>query len=134
MAQEQTHSGQRVLLVDDDKTIRLVASEMLRQCGCEVETAASGWDALTRLAEIKPDLILLDITMEPLDGFKTLTLIRASRDGYADIPVVMLSSHDDVFSIGKSRDLGCSAYLDKPLKMAALRQVLSELLDTRAAM
>ncbi|TGD72087.1 response regulator [Mangrovimicrobium sediminis] len=134
MAQEPDKRGRRVLIVDDDKIVRLKAAKMLEECGCEAVAAVSGWDALTRLEDIKPDLILLDITMEPLDGFKTLTLIRASKEEYANIPVVMLSSHDDVFTIGKSRDRGCSAYLDKPLEMQDLKQVLAEFLSVRAAM
>ncbi len=132
MAQDQPNRKPLVLVVDDDKIIRLKASRMLEQCGCEAQTAISGWDAMTRLAEIKPDLILLDITMQPLDGFKTLTLIRASKDGFANTPVAMLSSHDDVFNIGKARSLGCSAYLEKPLDLQALQNVLHELLAIRA--
>jgi twitching motility two-component system response regulator PilG len=133
MPQEQNSQKRRVLLVDDDKIIRLKATKMLEMCGCEVFTAENGWDAVTRLDEVKPDLILLDITMEPLDGFKTLTLIRASRGDFKDTPVVMLSSHDDVFTIGKSKDRGCSAYLEKPLDMEAVKQVLKEFLSIRVA-
>jgi len=133
MPQDQNSSKRRVLLVDDDKIIRLKASKMLEQCGCDVATAENGWDAVTKLDDVKPDLILLDITMEPLDGFKTLTLIRASKGEFADTPVVMLSSHDDVFTMGKSKDRGCSAYLEKPLDMNALKQVLQEFLSIRVA-
>jgi twitching motility two-component system response regulator PilG len=106
---------------------------MLESCGCEVVTAENGWEAVTKLEDVKPDLILLDITMEPLDGFKTLTLIRASRGDFKDTPVVMLSSHDDVFTMGKSKDRGCSAYLEKPLDMEALKQVLKDFLAIRVA-
>lgn len=133
MSQEQNGSKRKVLLVDDDKIVRLKASRMLEQCGCEVATAENGWDAVTQLDDVKPDLILLDITMEPLDGFKTLTLIRASRGEFKDTPVVMLSSHDDVFTMGKSKDRGCSAYLEKPLDMDALKQVLQEFLAIKVA-
>lgn len=133
MSQEQNGSKRKVLLVDDDKIVRLKATRMLEQCGCEVATAENGWDAVTQLDDVKPDLILLDITMEPLDGFKTLTLIRASRGEFKDTPVVMLSSHDDVFTMGKSKDRGCSAYLEKPLDMDALKQVLQEFLAIKVA-
>ena len=133
MPLEQKSQKRRVLLVDDDKIIRLKATKMLVQCGCEVSTAENGWDAVTQLDDVKPDLILLDITMEPLDGFKTLTLIRASRGDFKDTPVVMLSSHDDVFTMGKSKDRGCSAYLEKPLDMDALKQVLKDFLSIQVA-
>jgi twitching motility two-component system response regulator PilG len=133
MSQENNSTKGRVLLVDDDKIIRIKASKMLEQCGCEVKTAEDGWDAVTQLEDVKPDLILLDITMEPLDGFKTLTLIRASKGEFRDTPVVMLSSHDDVFTMGKSKDRGCSAYLEKPLEMEALQHVLREFLSIREA-
>lgn len=133
MSQVDSSTKGRVLLVDDDKIIRIKATKMLEQCGCEVVTAENGWDAVTQLEDVKPDLILLDITMEPMDGFKTLTLIRASRGEFRDTPVVMLSSHDDVFTMGKSKDRGCSAYLEKPLEMSALEQILQQFLDVRAA-
>jgi twitching motility two-component system response regulator PilG len=133
MSQEINSTKGRVLLVDDDKIIRIKASKMLEQCGCEVKTAENGWDAVTQLEDVKPDLILLDITMEPMDGFKTLTLIRASKGEFRDTPVVMLSSHDDVFTMGKSKDRGCSAYLEKPLEMEALQHVLREFLSIREA-
>jgi twitching motility two-component system response regulator PilG len=133
MSQENNSTKGRVLLVDDDKIIRIKASKMLEQCGCEVKTAENGWDAVTQLEDVKPDLILLDITMEPMDGFKTLTLIRASKGEFKDTPVVMLSSHDDVFTMGKSKDRGCSAYLEKPLEMEALQHVLREFLSIREA-
>lgn len=133
MLQEQNRQKRRVLLVDDDKIIRIKASKMLETCGCDVATAENGWEAVTRLDDVKPDLILLDITMEPLDGFKTLTLIRASKGEFKDTPVVMLSSHDDVFTMGKSKDRGCSAYLEKPLDMDALKLVLQEFLAIQVA-
>ncbi|MCX2980423.1 response regulator [Halieaceae bacterium IMCC14734] len=133
MPQEHNSMKGRVLLVDDDKIIRIKATRMLEECGCDVATAENGWDAVTQLDDVKPNLILLDITMEPLDGFKTLTLIRASRGEFKDVPVVMLSSHDDVFTMGKSKDRGCSAYLEKPLEMEALRQILGEFLAVREA-
>jgi twitching motility two-component system response regulator PilG len=133
MSQEKNSTKGRVLLVDDDKIIRIKATKMLEQCGCDVTTAENGWDAVTQLEDVKPDLILLDITMEPMDGFKTLTLIRASRGEFRDTPVVMLSSHDDVFTMGKSKDRGCSAYLEKPLEMEALQQILQQFLAVREA-
>ncbi len=133
MAQDQSGTKGRVMLVDDDKIIRIKATKMLESCGCEVATAENGWDAVTQLEDVKPDLILLDITMEPMDGFKTLTLIRASRGEFKDTPVVMLSSHDDVFTMGKSKDRGCSAYLEKPLEMETLQQILHEFLTVRQA-
>jgi twitching motility two-component system response regulator PilG len=133
MSQEKNSTRGKVLLVDDDKIIRIKATKMLEQCGCDVTTAENGWDAVTQLEDVKPDLILLDITMEPMDGFKTLTLIRASRGEFRDTPVVMLSSHDDVFTMGKSKDRGCSAYLEKPLEMEALQQILQQFLAVREA-
>ncbi len=133
MSQHNSGVKGKVLLVDDDKIIRTKATKMLEQCGCEVVTAENGWDAVTQLEDVKPNLILLDITMEPLDGFKTLTLIRASKGEFRETPVVMLSSHDDVFTMGKSKDRGCSAYLEKPLEMESLQQILQEFLAVREA-
>jgi len=85
--------GLRVFVVDDDQTTLYVLAGML-QGACELETFSSAEACLARLAEAKPDLFLLDISMPDIDGYE---LCRRLKDDWEtqDIPVLFVSAHDD---------------------------------------
>ena len=81
----------KILLVDDSKTELHYLSDLLLKRGYSVRTAEGGDEALKRLAEDKPDLILMDVVMPGLNGFQlTRTITRDPR--YADLPVIMCTS------------------------------------------
>jgi twitching motility two-component system response regulator PilH len=80
-----------ILLVDDSKTELHYLTDLLTRRGYSVSTAEGGDEAMRRLAETKPDLILMDVVMPGTNGFQlTRTITRDSR--YADIPVIMCTS------------------------------------------
>ena len=82
---------QNILLVDDSKTELHFLSELLTKRGFNVRTADGGEEAMRRLAEGKPDLILMDVVMPGTNGFQlTRAITRDPR--YADIPVIMCTS------------------------------------------
>ena len=84
-------SIQNILLVDDSKTELHYLSDLLTKRGFSVRTAESGEEALRRLSEAKPDLILMDVVMPGTNGFQlTRTITRDPH--YADIPVIMCTS------------------------------------------
>ena len=61
----------KVMVIDDSKTIRRTAENLLKKEGCEVVTAIDGFEALSKIAETKPDIIFVDIMMPRLDGYQT---------------------------------------------------------------
>jgi twitching motility two-component system response regulator PilH len=80
-----------VLLVDDSKTELLHLSDLLAKRGFTVRTAENGDEAMRKLAEGKPDLILMDVVMPGTNGYQlTRTITRDPR--YADVPVIMCTS------------------------------------------
>jgi twitching motility two-component system response regulator PilH len=82
---------QNILLVDDSKTELHFLSELLSKRGFSVQTADGGEEAMRRLAELKPDLILMDVVMPGTNGFQlTRAITRDPR--YADVPVIMCTS------------------------------------------
>jgi len=82
---------QHILLVDDSKTELFHLSEMLGKHGYRISTAENGDEAMRRLAEVRPDLILMDVVMPGTNGYQlTRTITRDPR--YADIPVIMCTS------------------------------------------
>ncbi|MEK8049807.1 response regulator [Ideonella sp. DXS22W] len=114
-----------ILLVDDSKTELHVLSEMLRREGFQVRTAESGEEALKRLAEAKPDLILMDVVMPGQNGFQlTRTITRDPR--YAGLPVIMCTSKNQETDRVWGLRQGAKDYVVKPVKadelLAKIRQ------------
>ena len=106
-------SGLKIMVIDDSKTIRRTAENLLKKAGCEVITATDGFEALSLVADHHPDLIFVDIMMPRLDGYQTCALIKNNK-AYSDTPVVMLSSKDGLFDRAKGRLAGSDQYLTKP--------------------
>jgi signal transduction histidine kinase/CheY-like chemotaxis protein/purine-cytosine permease-like protein len=123
-----------ILVVDDRADQRMVIDDMLAPLGFDVVHAASGADALTKVSLQVPDLILMDLSMQPLDGWETTRLIREdlprtmARPSYRP-PIIVVSAnafdadHDRAFSAG------CDDYLAKPVRRAELLDKLGTLLQ-----
>jgi twitching motility two-component system response regulator PilG len=105
--------GRKILVVEDSSTIRKVISITLGQKGYEIIEAGDGLEALSRLNEAKPDLILLDIILPKMDGYQILSIIRENPE-FKNIPVIMLTSKDGIINKVKGKVAGSSAYLTKP--------------------
>lgn len=106
-------SGLKVMVIDDSKTIRKTAENLLLKAGCDVLTANDGFEALAKIADSHPDLIFVDIMMPRLDGYQTCALIKNS-DEFKNTPVIMLSSKDGLFDRARGRIVGSEQYLTKP--------------------
>lgn len=105
--------GLKVMVIDDSKTIRRSAENLLRKEGCTVVTAADGFEALAKIAEHKPDIVFVDIMMPRLDGYQTCALIK-HNSLFRATPVIMLSSKDSIFDRARGRIVGSEQYLTKP--------------------
>lgn len=105
---------QSILIVDDEKSIRESLTGILQDEGFFPVSASNGEEALVRVREEKPDLILLDIWMPGMDGLETLTKIR---EIYADQPVVMMSGHGTIETAVRATKLGAYDFIEKPLSL-----------------
>ena len=105
---------QKVLIVEDSKTELMFMSNLLQKNGMSVRTAESAEEALRRLAEEKPDLILMDIVMPGQNGFQLTRSINRTPE-YADIPIIICTSKsletDRVWGMRQ----GARDYITKPL-------------------
>jgi twitching motility two-component system response regulator PilG len=117
--------GLKVMVIDDSKTIRRTAEMLLRKQGCEVITATDGFEALSMIAEHRPDLIFVDIMMPRLDGYQTCALIKNNRS-FRDTPVIMLSSKDSIFDKARGRIVGSEQYLTKPFSKDDLLNAIKQ--------
>jgi DNA-binding response OmpR family regulator len=105
-----------VLVIDDSETLRASVSERLERSGYTVASATNGREGLRRLYETKPDVVLLDVVMPELDGWKTLELIR----DVSDVPVIMLTSRDTELERVRGLRSGADDYMGKPFSQAEL--------------
>lgn len=115
----------RVLLVDDDATIREHLGPVLERSGLTVESAADGAEALRCIERAVPDLVILDVMMPVLDGRETLRRIRQDHDW---LPVILLTEVGESFERAAALDEGADDYLNKPFDphelLARIRAVL----------
>ncbi|HZF78591.1 MAG TPA: response regulator, partial [Rubrivivax sp.] len=110
---EQASRAALVLVVDDSLTVRRVTQRLLVREGYRVVTAKDGLDALARLAEERPAVLLSDIEMPRMDGFDLLRNVRADP-ALADLPVVMITSRIAQKHRDYAAELGADHYLGKP--------------------
>jgi two-component system nitrogen regulation response regulator NtrX len=116
-----------VLVVDDEASIRDSLHMILDYEGYRVEEAASGAQALARVAERHPDAIILDIKMPEMDG---LELLRAMRERGYDMPVLMISGHADIATALEATRRGAFDFFEKPLQRERVLLSLRNAIDT----
>jgi twitching motility two-component system response regulator PilG len=122
----------RVLVVDDSETIRRSAEIFLKLTGLEVSLASDGFDALAKICDVNPSLILVDIMMPRLDGYQMCQIVK-QHPVYSKIPVIMLSSKDGVFDRARGNIAGSDQYLTKPFTRDGLLTAVKEHLDLGGA-
>jgi two-component system response regulator MtrA len=107
---------ERVLLVEDDASIREVAKLGLTNAGFRVTTAGDGREGLLHFRQTPFDLVILDVMLPELDGYEVCRQIRAE----SRVPVVMLSAKTDTVDVVVGLELGADDYVKKPFEMAEL--------------
>ena len=104
---------QKVLIVDDSKTELLFLTEILQKNGFSVRSAENADEAFKRLTEDRPHLILMDVVMPGQNGFQLTRAINRTPE-YADIPIIMCTTHTSFDKIQTALTLGASEYIMKP--------------------
>ena len=118
------------LVVDDSITVRRVTERILQRSGLRVVTAKDGLDAISVMADNKPDIILLDIEMPRMDGYEFASHVR-NDDRVADVPIIMVTSRVGDKHRARAIELGVNDYLGKPFQDAALLESIGRLLEER---
>ena len=111
--------GARILVVDDTPLNVKLLADLLRVKGFTVTTAASGPEALDRIATERPDLVLLDVMMPEMSGYEVCARLRANPET-ARLPVVMVTSLDAVHERVKGIEVGADDFLSKPVNQPEL--------------
>ena len=124
---------ERILVCDDDDDVRAVVALSLEAIGgFRVVPARSGAEALEKLVEAPPDLVVLDVVMPELDGPATLLRLRALPAGER-VPVVFLSARSEPGEVSRLRRLGADEVLAKPFDPMTFPERIREVLDRRGA-
>jgi class 3 adenylate cyclase len=119
-----------LLVVDDNRVNRLLIARALEQLGHRVAFAENGRQALEMLRSHPADLVLLDIEMPEMNGYETLEALAADPK-LRDIPVVMMSSVEDIESIARCVEMGAEDYLFKPVNAVLLRARVAASLEKK---
>ena len=106
--------GSRVLVVDDDEIIRKLLRRVLERSGFAVDESDSGEGAMESIRENPPDLVLLDVVMDGIDGFITCRKMKDMEE-MADVPIIFVTGRSDTSSIVEGLDAGGSDYITKPI-------------------
>ena len=122
----------RILVVDDDSTMRLLMTETLAEDGYTLAQVDNGPEAIEALTSFEPDMVLLDVKMPGMSGFEVCSQIR-KLTGNTDVSVVMVTGLDDPESIEKAFQLGATAFITKPINWDTFPYRIQYLLKARNA-
>lgn len=118
-----------VVLAEDDPDIRLVARLALKKAGYRVTAVTNGRELLEKVAEERPDVVLLDWMMPEMDGAEACVRLR-SNPATADLPIIFITAKSQGFEVERGLALGARGYIIKPFDALTLGDQLRQLLDT----
>ena len=116
----------RVVVADDEPMTAELLAYMLDHKGFEVERAYDGREALERIRQVRPDVVVLDVRMPSMDGHEVARHLRADPE-LRHVPVVLFSSVDEADVQWKAA--GADLFLQKPLDICVLPELLQQLID-----
>ncbi len=120
----------KILLVDDHPDIVRLLQMCLAHQGHTLLTASDGQEALDLLQAKRPDLVILDVVMPRVDGFRVLSRIKSDPE-LKETVVVMLTIHDHPEEVTLGLDIGADFYLSKPFKPAEVSSLVRRICETR---
>jgi two-component system chemotaxis response regulator CheY len=117
----------KILIVDDAVTVRMYHKNIMEACGFAVEEAVNGLEALEKIESFTPDLCLVDVNMSKMDGYRFTEALR-EHDTLKQLPVIMISTEEEVQDKTKAYLAGANFYIVKPAKKAYLQAVAQTML------
>ena len=121
-------AGETILIADDNRQIRMLVSAALRTGGYEIDEAVDGEEALEKAIASPPDLILLDVMMPALDGWRVAEQLL-DHESTQDIPIIFLTARAEFRDRARGLDIGGVDYVTKPFNPLELAPLVRELLE-----
>ncbi len=122
----------KILLVDDEPEIQLIISARLSAAGYEVIIAKDGQEGLDMARAESPDVILLDLMIPKIDGFKVCRMLKFDK-AFENIPVIIFSARGSDADKKLAEQVGANAYLVKPFNLDLFAQMIQRLLGPQAS-
>lgn len=122
----------RILVIDDDQAIRGLLLDYLQSSGHQVFAAEDGAHGIGMAVQRQPDVVILDIDMPVLDGHSTMRILKSDPQMW-DIPVVVVSAHNNDKTRESMRRAGCTEFLSKPFELGQLDLALAHSLEAGRA-
>ena len=124
----------KILIVDDDPDMRLAIGSVLRSRSYDVIEAGDGEEALRKLEEEKPDLMLLDLLMPKMDGFAVVKELKNAQEDYSNVPILIISSIREEashrrYELEVGHELDVDEYIEKPIEPFILLERVQRLLS-----
>jgi DNA-binding NtrC family response regulator len=119
------HSHEKILVVDDEKHVRTLFERVLVSEGYQVECAASGSEAIEKLANGSFDLVLTDLKMDGIDG---LDLIKKGKRAKQDLPFILISGYGTAHTAVSAANEGADVFLTKPIDITDLKSAVKKAL------
>jgi CheY-like chemotaxis protein len=116
-----------VLLVEDTEDNRQMMSRLLEMSGYRVVEATNGLEAVKVANQIRPAIILMDLSLPFIDGLAATRQIR-SMPGFSKVPIIAVSAHDSADFHNEALEAGCNAYITKPIDYTELEDLVNQLL------
>ena len=120
-----------ILLVEDTEDNRQMMKNLLEMSGYQVVEATNGREAVDLAARVKPEIILMDLSLTFIDGLAATRQIR-SLPGLSEVPIVAVSAHDSADFHSHALEAGCNAYMTKPISFPELEETVNSLLAKNA--
>lgn len=129
MDKEKAMNGQkRILIVDDEEDILNVLKFRLEANNYEVLTASDGQEGLNKARTERPDLLILDLMLPKLDGYKVCRMLKFD-ESYKAIPIIMFTAKAQQKDEELGKEMGADAYIAKPFEPEILLEKMKELLN-----
>lgn len=121
----------KILLVDDNHYMRVLLAEILRAIGVQhIFEANDGAEALQAMRQNPVDIVMTDLSMQPLDGIDFVRLLRNSPDSPNPmVPVIMITGHSTIQRVAEARDAGVNEFLAKPLTARGVIERLGQVVE-----
>lgn len=118
----------KILVVEDEEDLVIALSARLKATGYDVLVARDGLEALTKARMVNPDLILLDLMLPKMDGYKVARLLKFDQR-YKRIPILMLTARGQDMDQELGRQAGADDYMVKPFNSTELMERIKDLLE-----
>lgn len=123
----------RVLVVDDEPDLIRILEFGLRAAGYQVEIAVDGQEGLKKAREIRPDIILLDLMLPKLDGYKVCRLLKFD-ERYRHIPIIILSARTQEGDQALAKEMGANRFVTKPYEFGEILAHIEALLKASSVL